>query len=79
MDFYHEGEAVIAHGPNPYVALYYISCPSRKKLDQVTNEFFASMTTPSLDGKKSFIVTRCLTIQKQNKHKMSLYRNHFPV
>ena len=50
--FYHEGEAVIAHGPNPYVALYYISCPSRKKLDQVTNEFFASMTIPSLDGKE---------------------------
>ena len=50
--FYHEGEAVIAHGPNPYVALYYISCPSRKKLDQVTDEFFTSMTIPSLDGKE---------------------------
>ena len=50
--FYHEGESVIAHGPNPYVALYYISCPSRKKLDQVTDEFFTSMTIPSLDGKE---------------------------
>ena len=50
--FYHEGETVIAHGPNPYVALYYISCPSRKELDQVTDEIFTSMTIPSSDGKE---------------------------
>lgn len=50
--FYHEGESVIAHGPNPYVALYYISCPSRKELDQITGEFFTSMTIPSSDGKE---------------------------
>lgn len=48
--FYHEGESVIAHGPNPYVALYYISCPSRKELDQVTEEFFTTMIIPDDDG-----------------------------
>lgn len=48
--FYQEGESVIAHGPNPYVALYYVSADSRQELDQITEVFFHEMTIPDLDG-----------------------------
>lgn len=48
--FYKEGEEVIAHGPNPYVALYYIKEDTREKLDETTREFFSQMTIPDTDG-----------------------------
>ena len=48
--FYQEGESVIAHGPNPYVALYYIAEKSREKLDASTVEFFQKVSIPSVDG-----------------------------
>lgn len=50
--FYQEGESVIAHGPNPYVALYYIAAKDRKALDQVTSEFFEKMQIPGSDGEE---------------------------
>lgn len=50
--FYQEGESVIAHGPNPYVALYYVAAPDRKSLDQVTETFFDKMTIPDPDGEE---------------------------
>lgn len=48
--FYQEGESVIAHGPNPYVALYYIAAKDRETLDQVTREFFETMKINSAEG-----------------------------
>lgn len=48
--FYQEQESVVAHGPNPYVALYYIAAPDREKLDTVTEEFFRTMTIPDPEG-----------------------------
>lgn len=50
--FYREGEPVIAHGPNPYVALYYVAKESREKLDQTTQDFFDTMHIPSTDGQE---------------------------
>ena len=48
--FYHEGEQVIQHGPNPYVALYYIAAENRILLDQITEEFFHDMTITDTNG-----------------------------
>ena len=50
--FYRQGEPVIAHGPNPYVALYYIAAPSRKELDEITEEFFSSIHIPDPNGEE---------------------------
>lgn len=50
--FYKEGEAVIAHGPNPYVALYYVAEESREKLDETTQYFIEHMKIPSRDGEE---------------------------
>ena len=48
--FYREGESVIAHGSNPYVALYYIAAATRKELDAITEEFFSTMEIPDSSG-----------------------------
>ena len=48
--FYQEGERVIEHGPNPYVALYYIAAENRMQLDQITEEFFHDMTITDTNG-----------------------------
>lgn len=48
--FYREGESVIAHSPNPYVALYYIAAATRKELDAITEEFFSTMEIPDSSG-----------------------------
>ena len=48
--FYHEGEQVVEHGPNPYVALYYIAAENRMQLDQITEEFFLDMTITDTNG-----------------------------
>ena len=50
--FYKEGEAVIAHGPNPYVALYYVAEENREKLDETTQYFIEHMKIPSRDGEE---------------------------
>lgn len=50
--FYRAGEKVIAHGPNPYFALYYIAAPSRLELDAVTEYFFDEMQIPDSEGKE---------------------------
>lgn len=50
--FYNEGESVIAHGPNPYVALYYTAAEDREKLDLITEEFFSKMHVRSVDGEE---------------------------
>lgn len=50
--FYREGESVIAHGPNPYVALYYIAAATRKELDEITKEFFHTMRIPDPHGEE---------------------------
>ena len=41
--FYQEGEKVIEHGPNPYLALYYVKTENRKEMDLLTEEFYEKM------------------------------------
>ena len=36
--FYREGETVIEHGPNPYLALYYVKTENREEMDELTQE-----------------------------------------
>lgn len=48
--FYQPGENVIAHGPNPYVALYYICAESRKELDEITEYFFTTLHIADPEG-----------------------------
>lgn len=43
LDFYQEGEKVIEHGPNPYLALYYVKTENRKEMDLLTEEFYEKM------------------------------------
>lgn len=42
--FYREGEEVVAHGPNPYVARYYITGADREEIDKITEHYFREMT-----------------------------------
>lgn len=48
--FYKEGEEVIEHGPNPYVARYYITGKDRAEVDALTERFFTEMTITDQDG-----------------------------
>lgn len=48
--FYKETEHIIAHGPNPYVALYYVASKNREELDQITEQFFHDMTITDTEG-----------------------------
>lgn len=50
--FYQEGERVEEHGPNPYVALYYVAADSRDRLDQITEEFFREMSVKDPQGRE---------------------------
>lgn len=50
--FYSEGESVISHGRNPYVALYYITAPTREELDRISQHFFDTITIKSTDGQE---------------------------
>ncbi len=38
-----EREKVIEHGPNPYLALYYVKTENRKEMDLLTEEFYEEM------------------------------------
>ena len=42
--FYQSGEKIIEHGPNPYVARYYICGNTREELDEITRYFFEHMS-----------------------------------
>ena len=50
--FYETGDTVVEYGPNPYLALYYISAGSREKLDEITGYFFDEMSMTDSDGQE---------------------------
>ena len=50
--FYQEGEKVIEHGPNPYLALYYVKTENRKEMDLLTEEFYEEMHILDPSGKE---------------------------
>lgn len=50
--FYETGEKVIAYGPNPYLALYYIEAGSREELDEISEQFFEKMSMTDPDGEE---------------------------
>ena len=50
--FYETGEEVVAYGPNPYLALYYIEAGSREELDQISEYFFEKMSMTDPDGEE---------------------------
>ena len=50
--FYEAGEEVVAYGPNPYLALYYIEAGSREELDEITRDFFEKMSMTDPDGEE---------------------------
>lgn len=50
--FYHTGEEIILHGPNPYVARYYIVGDTREEVDALTRDFFSRMSITDADGQE---------------------------
>lgn len=50
--FYRSGEEIIQHGPNPYVARYYITGGSREEVDELTRRFFARMSITDENGRE---------------------------
>ena len=50
--FYEAGEEVVAYGPNPYLALYYIEAGSREELDEISRDFFEKMSMTDPDGEE---------------------------
>lgn len=48
--FYQEGEPVIWHGPNPYVARFYITGSSRGQVDALTDQIFQNISITDEDG-----------------------------
>lgn len=50
--FYKEGEQVIEHGPNPYLALYYVETGNREEMDWLTREFYRDMHITDPSGKE---------------------------
>ncbi len=50
--FYRSGEEIIQHGPNPYVARYYITGGTRAEIDALTEEFFARMSITDANGRE---------------------------
>ena len=50
--FYEAGEEVVAYGPKPYLALYYIEAGSREELDEITRDFFEKMSMTDPDGEE---------------------------
>ena len=43
---------VVAYGPNPYMALYYIQADTREELDRITGEFYREMSIRDQDGQE---------------------------
>ncbi len=50
--FYQEGEALAEHGPQPYVARYYVTGESREVIDEVTERAFAAMSVKDASGRE---------------------------
>ncbi len=50
--FYRSGETIIQHGPNPYVARYYITGDTREEIDELTRYFFAHMSITDGAGRE---------------------------
>lgn len=50
--FYKENEEIIKHGPNPYVARYYITGKTREEIDALTRYFFEKMSITDADGQE---------------------------
>ncbi len=50
--FYQDGEEVIEHGPNPYVARYYVTGETRAQVDEVTCHFFRNMSVTDKEGRE---------------------------
>ncbi|HIX60075.1 MAG TPA: ATP-grasp domain-containing protein [Candidatus Blautia gallistercoris] len=50
--FYQEGEPVIWHGPNPYVARFYITGSSRQQVDELTDQIFREISITDADGQE---------------------------
>ena len=50
--FYREGEQIIEHGPNPYVARYYITGSTREEVDVLTKSIFAQITVTDETGEE---------------------------
>lgn len=50
--FYRKGEEIIEHGPNPYVARYYITGNSREEVDALTRYFFDRMSITDENGRE---------------------------
>ena len=50
--FYREKEEIIRHGPNPYVARYYITGETREEIDALTDYFFDHMSITDEDGRE---------------------------
>lgn len=48
--FYREGEAIVSHGPNPYVLRYFLSADSRNEIDQITEQLFQQITVTDSQG-----------------------------
>lgn len=48
--FYHSGEMVIPHGPNPYVLRYYLTDSSREKIDDLTEYIFQNAAVTDSNG-----------------------------
>lgn len=50
--FYQEGEQIIEHGPNPYVARYYVTGMTREEVDALTAYIFAHMSVTDEAGEE---------------------------
>lgn len=48
--FYEDGEAVVWHGPKPYVARYYITGKDRSQMDALTRQIFEEITIKDPQG-----------------------------
>ena len=42
---------MIEHGPNPYLALYYVKTENREEMDELTQEFYREMHILDPSGK----------------------------
>ncbi|MDY3250919.1 MAG: ATP-grasp domain-containing protein [Candidatus Choladocola sp.] len=50
--FYRDGERVVQHGPNPYVARYYVTGDSRAAVDRSTEEIFRRISIKDPEGRE---------------------------
>ena len=62
--FYKEGERIDNFGPKSYLVRYYITEENRKKLDELTEHFFNSITVKSAEGDE--VLYKC-TLYKNNR------------